>query len=500
MPNDNSSALDKDSRGELEAVKKGKSRRFVMLCKGVTIVSLVVYKKGSVESYKKQAKEAGTGQIYYGIVHGPAPEVVFELSAAEGFDKEPVKPLVLKQFLEEAGFKFKPEFNLVTEHPPVLDEDDALVKRYLKLRDAATTASAAHPDRAAELKALGDEIVRHLDKDQDDPAKTKLDALEKLLAGLTTASSPPNSNGAAASTTPPPAPPAPPSGNEMQIFAARLKAIKPELDDLVAGGSKEGLEAKDIAGNLPEIVKSKDFVKGNAALDKIEELLDASEPGRIPGPPLPPSSKPVTSPDRKLAAALKYLGPEISRTLKAYPDRRADIDKLKLAVEQCLSAGKFDEGQQLIGHLDQLLKTLGAVDPEKAAEFREPWRLAKEVWYDAVAEVRDQMNELQNLLVTVDNDDDLLQIGEFGLSAVTQSHLVPIRAALMEVDASGADSLKTSAKKLQNLLGEFRKHIETSPKVQACEENPFGVTVSIRRTLEPGFDALENGLNFITAG
>ncbi len=100
MPNDNSSALDKDSRGELDAVKKGKSRRFVMLCKGVTIVSLVVYKKGSVESYKKQAKEAGTGQIYYGVVHGPAPEVVFELAASEGFDKEPVKPLVLKQFLK----------------------------------------------------------------------------------------------------------------------------------------------------------------------------------------------------------------------------------------------------------------------------------------------------------------------------------------------------------------------------------------------------------------
>lgn len=492
--------IDKDTRVELEQVKKGKSRRFVMLTKGASIVSLVVYKKGSVETYKKEAKEAGTGQLCYGIVTGPGPDIVFQLAAADGFDKQPVKGLVLKQFLEEAGFKFKPDIHLVAEHEPVLDEDDALVKRYFKLRDAATLVAKAQPDREAELKGACGEIVQLLDKDQDDAAKGKLDALEAALGKLSTGS-PSNSNGSP--PTPPPTPPqstGPTGGNEMQIFSARLKAIKPDLDDLIAGGTKEGAEAKDIAGDLPEIVKSKDFVKGNAALDKIDALLDAATPGRIPGPPLPPNSKPVTSPDRKLAAALRSLGPALSQALKAYPDRKAEIDKLRAAVDLCIKSGKFDEGEQLIDRLDDLLKTLGSVAPEKAAEFREPWRLAKEVWDGAVADVRDQMNELQNLLVSVENDDDLLQIGEMGLNAVTQSHLVPIRAALMEIDASGADRLKTSAKKLQNLLGEFRKHIETSPKVQACEDNPFGVAVSIRQTLEPGFDALENGLNFITAG
>lgn len=494
MPNDNSPALDKDSRSELEAVKKGKSRRFVLLTKGASIVSLVVYKKGSVESYKKQAKESGTGQLCHGIVTGPGPDIVFQLAATDGFDKQPVKELVLKQFLEEAGFKFKPEIQLVEEHPPVLDEDDALVKRYFKLRDTATSVAKSRPEREAELKSACDEIVKLLDRDQDDQAAAKLDALEKLLAAT---------NDSAQASGPigsPPPLPSSSSGNEMQIFSARLKSIKPELDDLVAGGGKEGVAAKEIAGGLPEIVKSKDFDKGNAALDKIETLLDAAEQASIPGPPLPPNAKPVTSPDRKLAAALRYLGPDLSQALKAYPDRKADIDKLKAGVELCIKTGKFEEGEQLIERLDELLKSLGSVAPEKAAEFREPWRSAVEVWREAVAEVREQMNELQNLLVGVENDDELAQIGEFGLNAVTQSHLVPIRAALMEIDASGADRLKTSAKKLQNLLGEFRKHLETSPKVQACEDNPFGVTVTIRQTLEPGFEALENGLNFITAG
>lgn len=324
---------------------------------------------------------------------------------------------------------------------------------------------------------------------------TKLNALEAALGNLGGGTPPTSSSG----TAPPPAPPLPPQDNGMQIFSARLKAIKPDLDDFVASGEKDAAAVKDLAGDLPTIIKDKDFAKGNATLDQIEQLMDAADQAKIPRPPLPPNSKPVTSPDRKLAASLRYLGPDITQALKAYPDRKAEIDKLKMAVDLCLKTGKFDEGEQLIGRLDELLKTLGAVDPEKAAEFREPWALAKEVWEEAVAEVRDQMNELQNLLVGAE-DEDLPQIGEFGLNAVTQSHLVPLRAALMELDATGADRLKTAAKRVQNLVVAFRKHIETSPKVQACEENPFGVNVSIRATLEPGFTALENGLNFITAG
>ncbi|MCE9608357.1 MAG: hypothetical protein K8U03_26025 [Planctomycetia bacterium] len=494
MPNnDNAPSLDKDSHAELEQVRKGKSRKFVMLCKGVSIVSLVVYKKGSVEKYKKQAKEAGTGQVYYGVVQGPGPDIVFKLAASDGFDKEPVKPLVLKQFLEDAGFKFKPDFELVASHPPVLDEDDLLVQRYLKLRDASTTAGAAHPDRAAELKTLCDEIARHLDQDQDDEAVKKLGALESLLGNLSSGTKSTGSNG-----TIPPAPPLPPQDGEMLRFTARLKALKPELDDLVAEGTPEGAEAKQIAGELPTIAKERAFGKGNQALDRIEELLGGPAPSSS-GPPLPPAAMPVTAPDRKLAAALRYLGPDLTQALRAYPERREEIDKLKLAVDQCLKAGRYEEGEQVIGLLDKLLKSLGAVDPEKAAVFREPWSLAREAWDAAVAEVRDQMTELQNVLVDSE-DEDLPEIGAFGLNAVTQQHLVPLRAALMELDATGPDRLKTAAKRVQNLLVAFRKHIETSPKVQACEENPFGINVTIRQTLEPGFDALERGLSFITAG
>ena len=37
-------AVDADTKKYLDEVKKGKARRFVMICKGVKILSLVVYK------------------------------------------------------------------------------------------------------------------------------------------------------------------------------------------------------------------------------------------------------------------------------------------------------------------------------------------------------------------------------------------------------------------------------------------------------------------------
>ena len=45
--------MDSETKKFLEEVKKGKPRKFVMICKGMKILSLIVYKKGVVETYRK---------------------------------------------------------------------------------------------------------------------------------------------------------------------------------------------------------------------------------------------------------------------------------------------------------------------------------------------------------------------------------------------------------------------------------------------------------------
>ena len=118
-------AVDADTNKYLEEVKKGKPRRFVMICKGVNILSLVVYKKGTVEKYKKEAKQDGKGQFYHGVVDGKGQNISFKLQTSDGYDKPPGKDLVLKEFLKsEAGMQFKPAYEIVEQLPEVNEADD----------------------------------------------------------------------------------------------------------------------------------------------------------------------------------------------------------------------------------------------------------------------------------------------------------------------------------------------------------------------------------------
>ena len=71
-----------------------------MICKGAQIVSLVAYKKGILERFKKGSKESGSGLISDGVV-GKGVDLDFQLAKADSFEKEPTRNQALKQFLEE---------------------------------------------------------------------------------------------------------------------------------------------------------------------------------------------------------------------------------------------------------------------------------------------------------------------------------------------------------------------------------------------------------------
>jgi hypothetical protein len=117
--------LDSDTKSYLEEVKKGKPRRFAMVTKGEKIVSLILYKKGSLERYKKEAKEEGKGQFYHGVIDGKGQNISFKLCRADGFDEPPGSEVKLRQFLkDEAGMQFKPAYEIVDSLPKLTDADE----------------------------------------------------------------------------------------------------------------------------------------------------------------------------------------------------------------------------------------------------------------------------------------------------------------------------------------------------------------------------------------
>ncbi len=117
--------VDQDTQKYLGEVKKGKSRKFAMICKGNKIIGLVVYKRGSTDKHKKKAKEEGMGQFYFGVITGKGANITFNLSSSDGFDKPATKSVVLKNYLkDEAGMTFKPVYEIVQELPDVPDEEE----------------------------------------------------------------------------------------------------------------------------------------------------------------------------------------------------------------------------------------------------------------------------------------------------------------------------------------------------------------------------------------
>ena len=176
-------AVSDDTKEHLSQAKKGKPRKFVLVTKGAEVAGLVVFKQGTAKQYKS---EAGQGKFYHGVVEGGGQSLVFSLARSDGFDKEPVRAATLKKYLEdEADFACRPAIQIVDTPPLVLDKDDPLVARFLKLKDAVALASEQQPEQAGKLASSVQAIAKILDQNpSSDQAYDLIAALEKELEKL----------------------------------------------------------------------------------------------------------------------------------------------------------------------------------------------------------------------------------------------------------------------------------------------------------------------------
>jgi len=112
-------------------------------------------------------------------------------------------------------------------------------------------------------------------------------------------------------------------------------------------------------------------------------------------------------------------------------------------------------------------------------------------WRQALDALDGQISALQAVLRGAP-DEDLHEVAEFGLNAMTGSHKVKIQAALMELQSGDANPRKIGA--AAALVESFMAHIASDKRIAACDANPFGVALSIRRTLTPALEGLKAAL------
>lgn len=179
--------IGEDTTKFLEEAKKGKPRSFLMICKGVNLRYLLVKKKAIKKSEIADAKKLGyKGEAYIGVITGKGMELVFNLSTADGYDSEPCKEKVLKDFLEEhAEIKAKPSFAIVSSLPEIpFDDEDLnhpLVQRFLGLAEQITKVLDAKPEIESEISNRTQAIRGLLQDGNFNQAEPLVNELENQL-------------------------------------------------------------------------------------------------------------------------------------------------------------------------------------------------------------------------------------------------------------------------------------------------------------------------------
>jgi hypothetical protein len=126
-------------------------------------------------------------------------------------------------------------------------------------------------------------------------------------------------------------------------------------------------------------------------------------------------------------------------------------------------------------------------------DFARMWADAAARWRDASDAVDGQISQLQSALKQTD-DEELHEIAEFGLNGITGGTKVKLMAAIREVSSAGATVPRTLVGRARQAVAAFGDQIDSDERVDACDENPFGVAVSIRASFAPALAALETAL------
>lgn len=250
-------SMDEESLKFLEQVKKsGKSRRFVMICKGPKIVSLVIYKKGAVAGHIKKAKEQGTGEAFFGVVGGKGPALEFLLSKQDSFDKEPTTAVKLREFINDAtGETYKPFFTIVDQLPAVLDDDDPLVQRFLALQPRILEACDRSEDVAKFFNDLCLETGKALEEGNSQAAEMKIAAIEKALA---------QTEAPRTETKP---------DSEVNEFAAALGKLKPAISEACVAFPQRKTELLGLVADVQKRAAAGETKEAKESLAKLAELL-----------------------------------------------------------------------------------------------------------------------------------------------------------------------------------------------------------------------------------
>jgi len=286
---------------------------------------------------------------------------------------------------------------------------------------------------------------------------------------------------------PAPAPPAPPSAAppaSPQAAGANLMAtwnnLLKEAQAAVAANPARRDAVSHAAAGIPDLIKT-NTAEAKKRMDALAAMLAAK-----PAPPQTDASALTT----RWNSLLKLMQAEVT----AHPDKKPAISRAAAGIPDTIKAGKLDQAAKLMDDIDQLLRSSG---PASAAAADAP--------YKGIVAYRKSLLEFDQAKKTVASQLQALGkameahspgLGE--LAAAVEEQLGELNDQIQDaIDAAMTasenqaspitDAIKTN---LQKYLGE----VASSQLVQRADSNPFGVNVTIQKTLSAALQNIRQSL------
>jgi uncharacterized protein involved in exopolysaccharide biosynthesis len=130
---------------------------------------------------------------------------------------------------------------------------------------------------------------------------------------------------------------------------------------------------------------------------------------------------------------------------------------------------------------------------ENGLDVADIWQAASHAFRVATDQVDGQISALQAEL-RQSEDDELVEIAEFGLNGITGNTRVPLLASLMDAKTGSRQDLITAGPKIEGAAQAFLNQLASEPRVAACDENPYGVPMSIYATYSDAVQQLLTAL------
>jgi hypothetical protein len=225
-------------------------------------------------------------------------------------------------------------------------------------------------------------------------------------------------------------------------------------------------------------LRSNDLAGATQLIEALQSAIDT-----VPtAPPPPPQTGADTIAPDALHKDLTGLVGRIAAAAGTDNAKKALLAKLATDANNALKANDPGTAGRLIAQLR------GGIETQTGQGTK-----ILPIWRDARDTTGDQFNKLQDAMKN-SGLPLFARIADRGLNGITETRLVTLQVALMEVDAAQGEARAKAVEKTRTAITDMRGFLQTNPVLRLLDANPLKVPLTLQATLTGALDNIDKAL------